>query len=91
MAGALTLRNACDRFRVQVIVKCCVGALDTESHTTRTSTGNPTSLFPPRYSHLNMQTLSSQLLNSPVTGRNLAGATLGDQLAGAPTLVVFLR
>ncbi|MFT5291772.1 MAG: hypothetical protein ACI8QS_003500 [Planctomycetota bacterium] len=38
-----------------------------------------------------MQTLSSQLLNSPVTGRNLAGATLGDQLAGAPTLVVFLR
>lgn len=38
-----------------------------------------------------MQTLQPDLLVSPVTGRNLFGATFGDQLAGAPTLVVFLR
>ncbi|MDF1800631.1 MAG: hypothetical protein P1V81_15750 [Planctomycetota bacterium] len=38
-----------------------------------------------------MQTLEPQLLATPVTGRNLTGTTLGDQLRAAPTLVVFLR
>lgn len=35
--------------------------------------------------------LSQDLLATTVVGRNLTGATLGDQLAGGPTLVVFLR
>lgn len=38
-----------------------------------------------------MQTLSQDLLATPVTGRHLTGATFGDQLTGGPTLVVFLR
>jgi len=38
-----------------------------------------------------MQTLAPELLQMPVTGRNLAGPTFGDQLAGGPRLVVFLR
>lgn len=38
-----------------------------------------------------MQTLSPELLASHVTGRNLVGATLADQLAGGACLIVFLR
>jgi len=38
-----------------------------------------------------MQTLAPDLLAKPVAGRNLAGPTFGDQLAGGPRLVVFLR
>jgi hypothetical protein len=38
-----------------------------------------------------MRTLQPELLATPVAGRNLTGATLGEQLAGAPTLLVFLR
>ena len=36
-------------------------------------------------------TLSEVLLARPVRGRNLRGATLGDDLTQEPNLVVFLR
>lgn len=38
-----------------------------------------------------MQKIPDSLLNTPVDGLNLSGATLGAQLSGRPTLLVFLR
>ena len=35
--------------------------------------------------------LPAELLATPVRGRNLRGTTLRDELAGEPTLLVFLR
>ena len=35
--------------------------------------------------------ISQDLLRTPVRGRRLVGATLGDNLAGGPTLLCFLR
>jgi hypothetical protein len=36
-------------------------------------------------------TIPADLLRTPVRGRHLEGATLGEVLAGGPTLVAFLR
>jgi len=36
-------------------------------------------------------TIPADILDAPVEGLNLKGGTFGDQLADAPTLVVFLR
>lgn len=35
--------------------------------------------------------LSAELLATPVRGRHLGGATLGENLADQPCLLVFLR
>jgi len=35
--------------------------------------------------------LARRQLDLPVSGRNIAGGTLAEALAGEPTLLVFLR
>lgn len=41
--------------------------------------------------HAEPTALPPELLATPLRGRHLAGATLGAALAGAPTLLIFLR
>ncbi|MDJ0756089.1 MAG: hypothetical protein QNJ45_21350 [Ardenticatenaceae bacterium] len=38
-----------------------------------------------------MKTIPETIINQPISGLNLTGHTLGEQLGSDPTLLVFLR